>query len=122
MHTMLHLVTFSFCLPAAPRAPTLAVVAKLKELKLKCSFGGDVIHCNVTMEINGMVMSASMNGTFYGLVSNTLYPISARAINRCGDYSETTNVSYWTRKYSTIPNAVSHNAIINSYQTYAIVG
>ena len=85
------------CLPAAPRAPTLAAVAKLNGLQFKCSFGEDAIYCNVTMEMNGMVMSASMNGTFYGLVSNTLYPISARAINRCGDYSET-STSYWTCK------------------------
>ena len=83
--------------PAAPHAPTLAAVAKLNELQLNCSFGDDIIYCNVTMEINGMVMSASMNGTFYGLVSNTLYPISARAINRCGNYSET-STSYWTCK------------------------
>ena len=85
------------CLPAAPLVPTLAVVAKLNELHLNCSFGDDVIYCNVTMEINGKVMSASKNGTFYGLVSNTLYPISARAINRCGEYSEK-STSYWTCK------------------------
>ena len=84
--------------PAVPCAPTTSVVvAKLNELQLKCSFGDDAIYCNVTMEINGMVMFASMNGTFYGLVSNTLYPISARAINRCGDYS-VTSTSYWTCK------------------------
>ena len=83
--------------PALPHAPTLAVAAKLNELLLNCSFGDDALYCNVTMEINGMVMSATANGTFYGLVSNTLYPTSARAINRCGDYSET-NASHWTCK------------------------
>ena len=44
-----------------------------------------------------MVMSATANRTFYELVSNTLYPISARAVSRCGDYSET-STSYWTCK------------------------
>ena len=83
--------------PAVPHAPTLAAVAKLNELQLNCSFGDDAIYCNVTMEINGTVMSATANSTFYGLVGNTLYPISARAINRCGDYSET-STSYWTCK------------------------
>ena len=86
-------------LPAVPHAPTLAVAARLYELQLNCSFEGEAIYCNVTIEINGMMMSATGNSTFYGLVSNTLYPTSARAINRCGNYSET-STSHWTCKFN----------------------
>ena len=85
-------------LPAVPYAPTLAVAARLYELQLNCSFGGEAIYCNVTIEVNGTMMPATGNSTFYGLVSNTLYPTSARAINRCGDYSET-STSHWTCKF-----------------------
>ena len=97
-------VTSAFCfpihyLPAVPHAPTLAVAAKLHELQLNCSFGSEAITCNVTIEINGTMMSATGNSTFYGLVSNTLYPTSARAINRCGDYSKT-STSHWTCKFN----------------------
>ena len=89
--------TLSYYLPAVPHAPTLAVAAKLYELQLNCSFGSDAIYCNVTIEINGNIMSATGNSTFYGLVNNTLYNISAKSINRCGDYSET-RTSHWTCK------------------------
>ena len=105
IHPMSYFMSY-FCfplhyLPAVPHAPTLAVAAKLNELKLNCSFGGEAIYCNVTIEINGTMMSATGIRTFYGLVSNTLYPTSARAIIRCGDYSET-STSHWTCKFVTI--------------------
>ena len=72
-------------LPAVPHAPTLAGAARLYELQLNCSFGSEANYCNVTIEINGTMMSATGNSTFYGLVRYTLYPTSARAINRCGE-------------------------------------
>ena len=86
-----------YCIAADPGAPNLSVTAKFNELVLGCSYGDEAVQCNVTIEINGTVVSIAANATFYGLVSNTLYPISARAINRCGDYSET-STSHWTCK------------------------
>ena len=86
-----------YCIAAAPDAPNLSVTAKLNELVLGCCYGDEAVKCNVTIEINGTVVSIAANATFYGLVSNTLYPIHARAINRCGDYSET-STSHWTCK------------------------
>ena len=48
--------------------------------------------------MNGAVKStAAANATFNRLTSNMMYQISARAINRCGDFSET-SVSHWTCK------------------------
>ena len=83
--------------PAAPNAPQLSVSAKLNGLEVSCSSGDQDTYCNVTIQMNGAVQSVAANTTFNGLTSNMMYPISARAINRCGDYSET-SASQWTCK------------------------
>ena len=86
-----------FGCPAAPNAPQLSVSAKLNGLEVSCSSGDQDTYCNITILINGAVQSVAANTTFNGLTSNMMYPISARAINRCGDYSET-SASHWTCK------------------------
>ena len=83
--------------PAAPSAPHLSVTAKLNGLEVSCSSGDQDTYCNVTIQMNGAVQSVAANTTFNGLTSNMMYPISARVINRCGDYSETSAL-HWTCK------------------------
>ena len=83
--------------PAVPNAPQLSVSAKLNGLEVSCSSGDQDTYCNVTIQMNGAVQSVAANTTFNGLTSNMMYPISARAINRCGDYSEK-SASHWTCK------------------------
>ena len=62
-----------------------------------CSIRDMSSYCNVTIEISGTLFSIIGNGSFDGLASNTLYPVVARAINRCGDYSEARSLQ-WTCK------------------------
>ena len=81
---------------ATPSAPHLSITAKLNELGVNCFSGDQDTHCNVTIQMNGAVKSVAGNTTFNGLTSNMMYPISARAINRCGD-SET-SAPHWTCK------------------------
>ena len=83
---------------AAPGPPKLSVTAQLNGLEVYCSPGDQAVYCNVTIEIKEAVRSIASNGTFSGLASNTLYPVSARAINRCRDFAEI-NASHWTCKF-----------------------
>eukprot|EP00731_Ephydatia_muelleri_P009779 Em0005g365a len=91
----LPLIKYRLAFEAAPSAPHLSVTAKLNGLEVSCSSGDQDIYCNVTIQMNGAVQSVAANTTFNELTSNMMYPISARVINRCGDYSET-SASQWT--------------------------
>ena len=79
---------------------------------MNCSSGNQDTYCNVTIQMNGALQSVAANTTFNGLTSNMMYPISARAINRCGDYSETT-ASYWTCKSLLIIGMTSSWCIVS---------
>ena len=90
----LSLAIILFGCPAAPSAQHLSATAKLNGLEVKCSSD---TYCNVAIQVNGAVQSVAAYTTFNGLTSNMMYPICASAINRCGDYTET-SVSHWTCK------------------------
>ena len=100
-----------YACPATPSAPHLSVSAELNGLEVSCSSGDQDTYCNVTIQMNGAVQSVAANTTFNGLTSNMMYPITARAINRCGNYSET-SASQWTCKDLFIIGMKSSSSII----------
>ncbi|KAL5493899.1 hypothetical protein EMCRGX_G015135 [Ephydatia muelleri] len=103
---------------SAPSTPHLSVTAKLNALEASCSFGDQDTYCDIIIMMNGAVKStAAANATFNRLTSNMMYQISARAINRCGDFSET-SVSHWTLPEAPPTSTIRvHESLINGSVT-----